>query len=193
MVRNTTTHQLHTHGTELVACLDRLVQALAGDESTHEATSESITSAVGVDDLIISQSSNRVPLGLVGLVRGDGNSRQCALGKDDSTRLGVRLGKSGNSLGDLCEVLGIRETIGSSPGLSLSLIADDNIGVGDDFVHLFTEELGDERSGKVEDEGLSSGGRLAAEFEGSGSSVGEEVTFDIEELGGIDQRCDLWG
>ena len=59
------THVLHTHGSELVAGLNTLIDALSEHESTSEATSESITSTVGVDDLLFLQGVNSELLGFI--------------------------------------------------------------------------------------------------------------------------------
>lgn len=38
---------------------------------------------------------------------------------------------------------------------------------------------------------LSGVRHFLAELEGGGSTVGQEVSLDVEDLRGIDQRCDL--
>jgi hypothetical protein len=67
--------------------------------------------------------------------------------------LGVLLGHGGELLGDLSNV-GQTPAVVLRVGQSLGFVADQVVDVGDDFVELVLEELGDERGGEGEDEGL---------------------------------------
>lgn len=53
-----------THLTHPVANLDTVIQALAHGMSGQEASSESVTSTVGVDNLIVRELGDRVDLGV---------------------------------------------------------------------------------------------------------------------------------
>lgn len=67
--------------------------------------------------------------------------------------LRVLLGAVGNSLGDRLDVLGVN-VVRLSKGSGLGLVTNEDVNVGKDLVKRVLEELRDERSRQVEDEGL---------------------------------------
>lgn len=86
---------------------------------------------------------------------GDSNGRLSTVGEYDHTIAGgVRFWFLSNSLGDAGEILGVRETDGASPGLGFSLVTDEIVDVGEDFLELISEKLSDEGSREIEDEDL---------------------------------------
>lgn len=163
------------------------------------------------------------------------------MGDDDDAGGRGLLGGRGELDGDLGNVLGLqeesRESVrrpGSSEwavdakeerrthakvvavgvGLSLRLVADEDVDEGEDLVDLRLEELGDEGSGEVHGEDLQKRRRSSARFflPPSGSythlvviggvlcedlgrldTVGEEEASEVEELGTIDEGLDLGG
>jgi hypothetical protein len=173
-----------------VAGLNGLIDCLARNEGTDETTGECIASTVGINDLVVGEGSDGVPLRLF-LVRRNDNGGLGTLGEDNNTRAGrVGLGESSDVLRDTREVLRVRKAVRSSPRLSLRLVSDEEIGVRDDLLELGTEELSDERRGEVEDEGLASGSGLAAQLERGLDAVSEEEAFDVVELGALDEGGD---
>jgi hypothetical protein len=184
----------NTHSTHLVARLDGLLPRFAGKVSSQETTDESITSTVGIDDLVRAQLGNREDLGGVWGSRGDQHCRLGTLGEDNDTRLGgVDFRKGGDSLGDGGDVLDIRETVGTGVSFSLRLVTEDNVSVGDDAGKLSTVELGNEGSGEVQGEGLSGSGCFGTELKHALRSMSQEETTDIEQLSAIDQRSNSGG
>ena len=91
---------------------------------------------------------------LAALLRSDSDCGVGTLCEDDSPGpLCVLLGTVGDGLGDLLDVLGI-DVVRLSECSGLSLVTDQDVDVGEDFVERVLEELCDERSGQIEDEGL---------------------------------------
>lgn len=101
-----------------VASLNALGEGLAGDEGAHEATSERVTGAVGVDDLVVGKlldgedlgvllASVKVGDGVRGLGGGD-VGRVGTLGDDGETGArSVLLGEVGEDGGDRGRVGGL--------------------------------------------------------------------------------------
>lgn len=148
-------HLLHTHGAELVARLDALVDALPKDKPAEEPPSERVARAVRVDDLRVGKCMDGVHLRAVDIVARDYCCRLRAVCEDDRARAGrVRLGLGRDRAPDGREVRLVWEAVRAGPGLGLSLVADDDVDVGYDLLELQGEELGDEWRGKVEDEYL---------------------------------------
>lgn len=184
---------LDTHGAELVAGLDTLLEDLARDVRTEEAARKGVARAVRVDDLGVAKRVHAVALRVLGVIRGhDG----CAFGTvrddDDAWAREVRLGLRRERLGDRAEVF-VREAGRARPRLGLGLVADDDVTVGDDLLELHAEELGDERRGEVEHEDLGRLGRLLAQLERGLAAMGQEVALYVEDLGAVNEGCDLRG
>jgi hypothetical protein len=99
---------------------------------------------------------NLLHVDLAAVLCGDGDGGLGALCEDDGPGpLCVLLGAVGDNLGDLLDVLGV-DVVRLGEGSGLSLVADKDVDVGEDLVKRVLEELCDERSGQVEDEGLDS-------------------------------------
>ena len=116
----------------------------------------SLPSTVGVVDGLLGKLVNveGLDLNLTGL-GGDGdNSLLGTLGNDgDTSTLGVLLGGESELLGDLNNVVST-PLVALRVDTSLSLVADGVVSVRENTVQLLLEELGDERSGQGEHEGL---------------------------------------
>ena len=92
---------------------------------------------------------------VIKITGGDGNGRLSTVGEHDhAIASGVRFWSLSNSLGDAGEILGVRKANSASPGLSFSLITDEIVDVGEDFLELISEKLSDEGSREIEDEDL---------------------------------------
>lgn len=177
-----------------MAGFDAVIDVLTSNEGTQETTSEGVTGTIGVDNLVVGESIDGVPLGLVGLISRDNNSGLGTLGEDNKTGAGrVGLGEVGNGFRDGRKVLGLRKTGGEGVSFSLGLVTDDDISVGEDLRDLCAEELGNERGRQVENEGLAGIGSLGAQLKSGLGSVGKEVALNVEELGGVDERGDRGG
>jgi hypothetical protein len=99
---------------------------------------------------------NLLHVDLAAVLCGDGDGGLGALCEDDGPGpLCVLLGAVGDNLGDLLDVLGV-DVVRLGEGSGLSLVADKDVDVGEDLVKRVLEELCDERSGQVKDEGLDS-------------------------------------
>jgi hypothetical protein len=128
---------------------------------------------------------------------------------DETGSRWVRLRQGGDRFSDASEVLRVGLAGGGGPRLSLGLVTDEDVDVGKDLLNLGLEELRDEGCGEVEGEGLyeacsnttldddegptdlSSQGSIFCNLDDSLGAVGKEVALDVEELGGLDQRCNL--
>jgi hypothetical protein len=99
---------------------------------------------------------NLLHVDLAAVLCGDGDGGLGALCEDDGPGpLCVLLGAVGDNLGDLLDVLGV-DVVRLGEGSGLSLVTDEDVDVGEDLVERVLEELCDERSGQVKDEGLDS-------------------------------------
>lgn len=167
---------MHARTRKSVSGRNRRVQRLASNERTEEPTRKGIARAVGVHDLSGSEGVDGEDPGLVGLLRGDDDRVLRAVRDDDRARArGVDLGEERDGARDAREVLGVREPVRARPRLGLGLVADDDVGVREDAVKLLAEELGDERGGDVQDEGLVIGSKIASEYSAMAFFMGEEM------------------
>ena len=92
---------------------------------------------------------------VIKITGGDGNGRLSTVGEHDhAIASGVRFWFLSNSLGDAGEILRVRKANSASPGLSFSLITDEIVDVGKNFLELISEKLSDEGSREIEDEDL---------------------------------------
>lgn len=193
-----------------MACQNRLIQVLAGDDSTKESTSKRIARAVGIHDLVIREHVDGEDLGLLRLVGSDHHGVLCTLGEHNGAVAGgVALGEKGNGSRDAGEVFGVGVAVRAGPCFGFGFVADDDVDVWQDLLQLGVEELDDEGCGKVEHEGLgnfffffwlvlerglkigtdlSSGGCFAAQLESRLNAVCQEVALDVEVLGVLDKR-----
>lgn len=117
-----------------------------------------LPSTVSVVDLVLANGvdGDLLDLDLAALLCGDSDGGLGALCEDDGPGpLCVLLGAVGNGLGDLLDVLGV-DVVRLGEGSGLSLVADEDVDIREDLVERVLEELCDERSGQVEDEGLDS-------------------------------------
>ena len=180
---------LDTKAGQPLAHVDALLDRLVLDKSGNEATSEGITSTVGVADSLGVNGVNGVRLGALAL--GSDDSWEGTLGDNGkSLPLGVLLWQVGQVLGDLSDVGGL-ETVALSVSQSLALVTDDNIPVWGALVKRLLEELADEWGGEGDDEGLVVlGGLLGNGLDGLGAD-GEVVTADVDGLGLLNQAPDL--
>ena len=97
-------------------CLDSFLEVLSCDESANESASKRVTSAVSVNDLVVSKGMHREDLRAIGLFSRNQHSRLCALGKDNDTGTGgILFGKDGNGLGDSWKVFDVRIAVGRCP------------------------------------------------------------------------------
>lgn len=138
-----------------MAKINALFQGFALDNTSNKPTSESITSTVGVIDLLLGDFVNGVLLGLNATCgRDSSHGWKGTLRNDhDTGALSVLLLESGELLGDFGN---ISETPAMALGVSegFGFVADEVVNVGNDTVELVLEELRDERSGEREDKGL---------------------------------------
>ena len=172
-----------------MADIDRLLDRLAEDEAGDDTARERVTRAVGVDNV------RRVDLGRVVGVRlvlalHRADRRLGAVGDEHGAgRVHLR-GRVGDRLRDLTEVARL-EARGLRPRLGLGLVADDQLGVGQDLVDLRLEELGNERRREVERERLAGLLGVLRDNQRALDTVGEEEAADVEELGGVDRGLGL--
>jgi hypothetical protein len=113
-------------------------------------------STVCVVDLLLADGvdGNLLDIDLATLLCGDSNCGVGALCEHDSPGpLCVLLGAVGDGFSDILNVLGV-DVVRLGEGSGLGLVADKDVDVGEDLVERVLEELGDEGSGQVEDEGL---------------------------------------
>jgi len=130
-------------------------QWLPSRQGTEESTCKGIPGTVRIDDLFVLKSIDGVPLGVVKAAGGDGNGFLSAMSEYDNTvACGVGFWLLGKNLGDGRDVLGVGKAVRASPSLSFSLVTDEIVDVGEDFLELSTEELSDEGSREIEDENL---------------------------------------
>ena len=138
-----------------MACQNRLIQVLAGDDSTKESTSKRIARTVGIHDLVIREHVDGEDLGLLRLVGSDHHGVLCTLGEHNGAVAGgVALGEKGNGARDAGEVFGVGVAVRAGPRFGFGFVADDDVDVWQDLLQLGVEELDDEWCGKVEHEGL---------------------------------------
>ena len=97
---------MNVHSSHFVSNLDRLGDALSESASTEETSSESISSTGGVDDSVLGESLDGVSLG-GGRIGSSDDGGRGTLGNDNDTRSVVGLGRGGELLGDLGDVLGL--------------------------------------------------------------------------------------
>lgn len=132
------------------------LERLALDNTSDEASSESVTGTVGVVDLALAESvdSYLLDIDVTALLCADGNSGVGTLCEDNGpSALCVLLRALCDGLGDLLDVLGLDVVrLGECGGLGL--VTDQNVDVRQDLVERVLEELRDEWGGEVEDEGL---------------------------------------
>lgn len=148
---------------EPLAHVHRRIQRLASDNARDEATSEGVTSAVGVVDLGGINGVDRVLLDLALALGGD-EGRLGALGDDgDALALAVLLGEVGEGESDVPGGVG-GEAVRLGVRGSLGLVADDVVGVGEGGIEGVLEELGDEGGREVDGEGLVLGGGESTEL-----------------------------
>jgi hypothetical protein len=145
---------LRVRGTELLdaqlgeplAHVNGSLERLALDDTSDEASSKGVTGTVGVVDLVLADGVYRYLLHINGtaLLCADGNGGIGTLSEDNGPRsLGVLLRSVCDGLGNLLDVLGLDVVrLGECGGLSL--VANEDVNVGQDLIKRVLEELGDE-------------------------------------------------
>lgn len=125
--------------------VDASLEGLALDDTSDEATGESITSTVGVVDLLRLNGVHRELLDAV-LALDSNEGGVGALGDDrDTLALAVLLGQVGEVLDDVLGLLG-GKVVGLGVGGGLGLVTNDVVPVRGAGVDNLLEELGDEGS-----------------------------------------------
>lgn len=171
IITNNMNSVMHLRRTQLLdaelgqplAHVNRVLEALALDNTGTQATSERITRAVSIVDERLLDLVHGVLLDRVLAL--DGNQRGLgALGDDGSAlALLVLLGQVGHQLGDLLQVLGL-VALRLGPRCRLRLVADDVVPVRRAGVQRLLEELGDEGSRQRKHEDLVLAGGLLGEL-----------------------------
>lgn len=116
-----------------------------------------LPSAIGVVDALLSNGMDRYleDIDISVFLRDSGNRGISSLSENHgASPLRVLLGQLSNGLGNLLDILGV-DIVGFRVGGSFGLVSNQNIDVGKNLVEWVLEELRDEGSGEVEDEGLS--------------------------------------
>jgi hypothetical protein len=134
--------------------VDGLLERFTLYDTGDEASGESITSTVGVIDLVVADrvDGDFFDVSVTTILRADGDGRVGALGEDYCPwALAVLLGHVGDLLRNLFDVLGLN-VVRFGEGGGFGLVADQNVDVRQDLVERVLEELRDEGCGKVEDE-----------------------------------------
>lgn len=181
---------LDTETCQPLSHINALLNWLALHKSSNEATSESITSTIGITDSLLVDSMHWVGLGALAL-SGD-NSWQSSLCDDsNSLLLGVDLGQVGQVLGNLSDVLGLK-AVALSVCQGLSFIANDNIPVWGTLVQWLLEELADKWCGQGDNEGLVVLCGLLSHGHDGLRADSEVITANIDGLSVLDQAPDLW-
>jgi len=174
-----------------LAHIDGLGKRAALDDTSGETTSKGVTGAVGVADLRARKLVNGVLLDLILTLDGH-EGGQGAVGDDgNALALSVGLGKVGELLGNLLEVLGA-EIVRVRKGLGLTLVANNVVPVRGRIVKGPLEELADEGGREGEDEGLVLLSGVLGELLDSRGADSQVVATDIEGLGVLDEGPDLW-
>lgn len=176
---------LNDDTSELNAALNSLVNFLVLSPGGQPATDESITSTVGVDDVLLGDSGDldvlnlNLSLGVLGVVSGN-NDWLGLLGDHNNTgTVLVSLLILGDVLGGTESILGVKTGL-LGIARSLILIHKDEVGVLKAEHDIVISDVQQEDSGQVEGEGLVLGGSQLADLS-EGLVVGSD-----EETGGVD-------
>lgn len=138
-----------------MSSLDTLLERLARNIRTQEPSRESIASAIGIHDLVFLQGVDVEDLLMFRVCSRYYRGVLGTVGDDNNTGAGlVVLREGGNGLCDRYQVFRVGLTCSRCPSLGFSLVSNHNIGVGQDLLKLLSEELSNERRGKVQYEGL---------------------------------------
>lgn len=140
---------------EPLTLVNALFQGFTLDNTSNEATSESVTSTVSIIDLLLGDFVNGVFLGLNAAgSRDSSHGGEDSLGNDhDTGALGILLLECGELLGNFGDV-GQTPAVALGVGERFGFVSDEVVDIGDDAVELVFEELRNERGGEGEDEGL---------------------------------------
>jgi hypothetical protein len=134
----------------VVTSLNGLSQGDTLNQTSQKATNKGITGTVGVDDLVGGHGRNGE---LVDLTTLENKGGVGSLSEDDDALLLSVLGEGGNLGSGSLEVSLIpTRLLGKSS--SLVLVADNVVSIRENGLHLVPEELNEERSRDVHDEGL---------------------------------------
>lgn len=117
---------------------------------THETTTETITSTIGVNDFTGINLDDGISVSNITL---SSDSRFSALSNNDKTRLGVTLLELRQLLGNLLNVISVPTGL-LRVSTSLIFVTKENVSVLDDGIKTLLEELRQERSTQVESKGL---------------------------------------
>lgn len=174
--------------------VDGNVERVTCDNAGGKASSESVTSSIGVVDQRRLDGSNRIflDLGVLAILLDGDNGGICALGNDDDSRsLGVDLGLFDHQLGRLGDA-DVLVSGGLSPRLGLVLVSKDVITVRDDLGKGILEELRDEAGRQTQHVDLVGLGGVFAQRQGGGRADCQMVATDVESRGGgLDLGPDL--
>lgn len=83
-------------------------------------------------------------------------------------------------------------TGGGGVGSSLGLVSDQNVNVREESLELDLEELRDEWSRQVEDDGFTPRRGSLGDLDGGFDTVGEKVAFNVKVFGAGQELLDLW-
>jgi hypothetical protein len=173
-----------------LAHINRLLQRLALNDAGAKPAGKGIARAVGVVDLIIADSMDRVLLD-AGLALDSHNGRIRALRNDcNALALLVFLRQVCQCPGNLLYIrrlqimaFGVRRCFG--------LVADDVVPIRCACIKRLLEELRDEWCGQREDQWLVPGRSLLAQLHDRRRAHGKVVAADIVRLCALDQRPDI--
>ena len=176
--------------------LDAVFQTLALDDTSTEASSKGIASAVGVIDLVALDDRHFVFLHLnlvfPSLCNGH-NSRVRTLRTNRNSRsLAVYLSRLRHEFGILRNRLLTTMTLRLAPRLHLVLIPEHIIAIRHHLGQLVLEELRDKAGAETEHVDLVGFGGVFAEREGSGDAHGQVVAADVVDGGGLRPFSRCW-
>ena len=118
-------------------------------------TSECIPSTVRVNDLLIPQCIDRIPLAFIGSAGADSDSLLGAVSKyNNAFTSAIVFCGFGKSLCNLRKIRWFRKAVSLCPSLRFRLISDEIVDVRKNLLELLAVELSDEGSREVQDEDL---------------------------------------
>jgi len=163
-----------------VSALDSIGDGLSTDELGQEATSESVSGAVGVDELFLAERNDGE---LEHFVVFDDNRWFIALGDDNHAfAILVHLGQSGNLFGDLLDASGL-ELVDLCEGDGFAFVSKKNVDVGKRLHEWLSEELRDEGSGQIHHEDFVVLSGVLGHAHDGWRAYSEEESSNVVELG----------